>query len=400
MNMIRKIQLLRSIGMFDSVSTGAGIDFGRLVLVYAENGRGKTTLAAVLRSIATNDPSVVMERHRLGSSDPPHVVLNCGVNAHAAVFENGKWKNLQPNVDIAVYDDIFVDENVYSGLTVDVKHRKQLHELVLGAKGVDLSKQLQSIISQIEIHNVTLNKISAQIKDLELHGVSVDVFCDLPEQQDIDTQIQKSERLFAAAKDQENVHNTPLFDSLDMPIFKIDYIEKVLACSLADLDAAAEAQVRAHINTLNGNGEQWISGGMLFVQKRNYKGLCPFCAQDLRGSSILDHYRAYFSENYSKIKNLITNCLETVSSEHGGTVRTAFERSIRVSSERHLFWSRFCEIPEISIDTAKIMQDWDSARKHVIQALQMKQAAHWNRKRSPMQHTPRSPYTILTGDQS
>ena len=45
--MINRLQLLRNIGQFDSVNTGANIPLARLTVVYAENGRGKTTLAAV-----------------------------------------------------------------------------------------------------------------------------------------------------------------------------------------------------------------------------------------------------------------------------------------------------------------------------------------------------------------
>jgi hypothetical protein len=51
--MIKKLQLLRNIGQFDSVSSGGNVPLSRLSLVSAENGRGKTTLAAILRSLAT-----------------------------------------------------------------------------------------------------------------------------------------------------------------------------------------------------------------------------------------------------------------------------------------------------------------------------------------------------------
>ena len=57
--MIRHIRLLRNIGQFDSVDAAATIALTQLVLIYAENGRGKTTLAAVLRSLATDDPEPV-----------------------------------------------------------------------------------------------------------------------------------------------------------------------------------------------------------------------------------------------------------------------------------------------------------------------------------------------------
>ncbi len=69
--MIRKLQLLRNIGPFDSVDAGANIDLTKLTLLYAENGRGKTTIAAILRSLATHDPLPIRERRRLGAGVPP-----------------------------------------------------------------------------------------------------------------------------------------------------------------------------------------------------------------------------------------------------------------------------------------------------------------------------------------
>ena len=53
--MINRLQLLRNVGSFDSVNSGANIPLNRLTLVYAENGRGKTTFAAILRSLATGN---------------------------------------------------------------------------------------------------------------------------------------------------------------------------------------------------------------------------------------------------------------------------------------------------------------------------------------------------------
>jgi hypothetical protein len=50
---IERFQLLRNVGQFDSVSTGALLPVSAFNLIYAENGRGKTTLAAILRSLGT-----------------------------------------------------------------------------------------------------------------------------------------------------------------------------------------------------------------------------------------------------------------------------------------------------------------------------------------------------------
>jgi wobble nucleotide-excising tRNase len=62
---IDHIQLLRNVGQFDSVTGGNQFSFSKITLLYAGNGRGKTTLAAILRSLATGDGKLITERRRL-----------------------------------------------------------------------------------------------------------------------------------------------------------------------------------------------------------------------------------------------------------------------------------------------------------------------------------------------
>jgi wobble nucleotide-excising tRNase len=148
---INNIQLLRNIGLFDSVSPGANISLARLTLVYAENGRGKTTLAAIFRSLATGDPMPIGERRRLAAQHTPHVVLACNGGAPPIMFQNNTWNRTL--TDLVVFDDVFVDQNIHSGLAVAPGHRQNLHELILGSQAVALNRQLRQVIAQIEQHN-------------------------------------------------------------------------------------------------------------------------------------------------------------------------------------------------------------------------------------------------------
>src|SRR5579864_4515219 len=66
---------------FDSVATADQLPLSKLALLYAENGRAKTTLAAILRSLATGDPVPVLERQRLANSNStPHCHVRAGVD--------------------------------------------------------------------------------------------------------------------------------------------------------------------------------------------------------------------------------------------------------------------------------------------------------------------------------
>ena len=145
--MIQTIQLLRNIGTFDSVAEGGRLPLNKVALIYAENGRGKTTLAAILRSFGSGDARSLLERRRLGAEHAPHVVLS-GMDGQTAVFQNGAWANRFAN--ILVFDDYFVAENVCSGMVVETVHRQNLHELIIGAQGVALSNTLHGHIERIE----------------------------------------------------------------------------------------------------------------------------------------------------------------------------------------------------------------------------------------------------------
>jgi len=373
--MIRRLQLLRNIGQFDSVDSAATISLARLVLIYAENGRGKTTLAAVLRSLATGDPIPITERRRLAAQHPPHVVLDCDGGPSDAVFRDGAWNRTLS--DLVVFDDLFVDQNVYSGLAVEAGHRQNLHELVLGAQGVALSRRLQELVSRIEAHNRALRDKARAIPNAELGGLSVDDFCTLEARPEIEREIQETERALAAAREQEPVRNTPLFEALTLPAFDFDAIDRILAEDLPALDAAAAARVQEHVATLGAGGEQWIGEGMRRMSQPepgSSAAVCPFCAQDLDASPVIAHYRAYFSEAYTELKRRIDEILADIERTHGGEVSAGFERAVRIAGEQHQFWSRFGEMPEVEVDTATIVRDWSAAREAVATALRRKQA--------------------------
>lgn len=374
--MINRIQLLRNLGQFDSVDNAANIPLARLTVVYSENGRGKTTLAAVLRSLATGDPIPIAERKRLAVQHPPHVVLECSGGPPPAVFQNNAWNRTLP--DVVVFDDVFIDENVHSGLSVKAHHRQNLHEWILGAQAVALSRRLEALVAQIETHNTALRAKAAVIPAADRGPFSIDDFCGLPARPDIEQAIQDAERNLAAAREQEVIRTTPPFDLLSLPAFDLSGIERTLQQDLPALDTATLAQVQAHLAGLGQGGEAWVADGMRRIQPADVgprQGTCPFCAQDLQGSPVIQHYRTYFSEAYAALKRTVADALVAVNRMHGGDASAGFERAVRVAVERRQFWSRFCEVAEFTLDTAAIVRDWRDARDGVVAQIAAKQAA-------------------------
>src|SRR6058998_3851488 len=86
--MITGLRRVTNIGTARPGIDGARMPLAPLTLVHAETGRGKTTLAAILRSLATGDPIPIAERRRLAAVHPPHAVLDCDGGPPAAMFQD------------------------------------------------------------------------------------------------------------------------------------------------------------------------------------------------------------------------------------------------------------------------------------------------------------------------
>lgn len=377
--MIEHIQLIRNLGQFDNVSPGQQTSFSGMTLVYAENGRGKTTLANLLRSLSTNNPTLIEERKRLRSgiaphaNADPHIVVQAN-GQQSFIFQNGAWQTHLP--EIAIFDDHFVDENVYSGVAVETGHKQKLHELLLGAQGIALNEALKGHISKIEEHNRTLKTKEAAIPAKARGAMNVEDFCALQQNPNIDDENQQAERNLAAAKDADPINKQGEFKPLSLPAFDTAAIEAILQRDLPGLQVEATTRVNQHLEKLGKGAESWIGEGMQKItNSSDDEQRCPFCDQELKDSDIIAHYETYFSEAYTSLKQAITDIGKLIADAHKGEIQSAFERAVSEAIQNGEFWRKFIDIPAIQVDTAEIARAWKAAREPILEILRAKLAS-------------------------
>lgn len=370
--MINRIQLLRNIGQFDSVTSAANIDLGKLTLIYAENGRGKTTLSAILRSLATGEALPILERQRLGSAHAPEVIMACA-GGLAPRFQNGTWTQTYPNA--AIFDDSFIDSNVHSGLDVDATHRQGLHDLILGEQGVLLARGVSDLAQAIRDSNATLKVKTAALQGTERQGLSLDKFCAVPVVDDAENAIVATEQRLASLEEADAVGKTDDFSALTLPNVDLEGVRTVLSKTVADLDAQALVAVQGHLARLGKGGEKWISSGMDFAEKVGTPDAaqCPFCLQALTESEIFASYRAHFSEGYKELVAAIEKTKVNIETTLRGDALAGFGRRLSATETTRNYWTRFCTIAPLGLDQTHIASAWQDVRDALTSALASKQ---------------------------
>ncbi|HBG28823.1 MAG: hypothetical protein A2Y10_03575 [Planctomycetes bacterium GWF2_41_51] len=375
--MLKKINLIRNIGCFDSYSNSHLDEFKQLVLIYAENGRGKTTISSIFSSLAYNDAIVINGRKRLGSANDPHIVLTIDGESDNTIFQSGNW-NIH-NSHIFVYDDEFINQNVFSGLEINASHRQKLHEVILGRAGVSLARKVQILSQLIADSNNNIREISNQIPVHSRFGIELDVFCSLKEIDNIEQLITDKQVLYDAMLNAD-ISKKNLFSQITFPSIDMSVLDGILLAELSDLDSSSVKFINEHFTLIGENAEKWVSDGMRRIIKNpnNQEEKCPFCTQNINRVDLLSKYKAYFGESYNKLIRQISGQINYFSSNFSGDILSSKQVEINNLKNLYEFWKNFIKLPAIEINWGSLSIAWQEAREGVLALLQTKRLSPLN----------------------
>jgi wobble nucleotide-excising tRNase len=199
--MIKKIVSIKNVGRFVRYGASGDVEFKRYNLIFAENGRGKTTLCAILRSLQSGEPAHIVGRTTLGGTAVPSVIVL--TDSGSAVFDSGAWSNTVP--EIAIFDSMFVSENVHSGDVVDIEHKRSLYSIIVGEEGVKLAQQIDKLDEDIREKNSVIRELTAAVRAYAQGKVTAEVFIGIERDADIDQKIAEKEKELEAAKQYEQI---------------------------------------------------------------------------------------------------------------------------------------------------------------------------------------------------
>ncbi|HUP79766.1 MAG TPA: AAA family ATPase, partial [Pirellula sp.] len=159
--MLKKILGIANIGRFGCYSPTGDLEFCKLTLIFGENGRGKSTITSIIRSLQSGDGNHISERETLpiGIASP---AVKVRLQTGSCEFKRGSWSSSLP--DIEIFDAQFINDNVFSGLSVDHEHKRNLYRIIVGEQGVLLSQKVDVLDGKIRAINTELSEKKGEIK--------------------------------------------------------------------------------------------------------------------------------------------------------------------------------------------------------------------------------------------
>ena len=357
--MIKKILKLQNIGLLqDACATGA-VDLAKVTAIYADNGRGKTMFAAVMRACQLGDVGRLNARRTIDSANWPELDLLLPTGIHVE-FKDNAWTGILPN--IVVFDSEFVEQNVYSGLEVRPDQRQSLLEFALGDQTVLLKQRVERLSQDIKEQTGKRGQAERTLSGYAAPYTVAD-FISLQPIADAEQQIDALQKRIEAAKNAQQLNARQSPTDLKPLKFDIQAVFDVLARQLLDVEETAETVVKAHLAKHGKAGlEDWVSRGQEYLISEE----CPFCGQGIAGLDLIKAYRSHFNEAYGDLKREVAELEDRVTAALANAKLDAAVSAAETNAARVEAWKDQLELDVPSLEGASLQSTLQQMRTSLL----------------------------------
>lgn len=340
--MLKQVVAVKSVGLFHDA--GPSPLLSRVALFFGENGRGKSTLACILRSCAEGKAATLSARATLDGTSAQSIQLMFVDSAGAdepVQMSSAAWSMPMPNLQ--VFDADFVSSNVYAGADISTDQRASLLQFALGEQAVSLRKKVDEAASRLVD---ATGKITTQTAVLKAHAgtMSVESFTQLPEAPAADADIALLEKRIAAAVARDRLLTKKVPEQVAIPKFDAPALFQILAKSLPEIESNAEQAVRDHLaKCSHPNFEHWLAQGDTYVTGDD----CPYCGASIKGNDLIKAYRTHFNEAYDDLKTEAAKLEQQLDQQLGDAVVSSLERAFEIAQAHLEGWKGFVDHPPI-----------------------------------------------------
>ena len=349
--MIKKILKIQNVGRFKTFPP-AGTNTGhwnqelpRAVLIYGENGTGKTTLAQVFKSLQSGNADVNKKKSFSATANCEVVFLVDGCTGQVRFDGNG-WNQACENIEI--FDAHFISENVYTGHEIGSEQEKNLFELVVGKLGVRLKSVIAGIKETIKQNNKDIAEAKRSITAKVGSALTPEKFVRLVPADDLETQVRQNDVDLAKAKNLATIRQTATLNPILPlePAHSPDRVRRVFDFTIERISEEYERLLADHKAHFTGSAdpEAWLAYGWQNAQGEGAQ--CPFCQQPVgEHLAIIKAYSLYFNDKYARLISELDRMQQSFAAEKAQALVAAVLQVDRTNTALMQFWRPYVAAP-------------------------------------------------------
>lgn len=311
--MLKRIKLIQGIGTFTQTRP-SGIELSNVTIIYGENRYGKSTLCEIMRSLAEDQPNLIMDRQSIpsDSNKPPKVDIqfNTSNGNILTTFEEEQWTSKLPDCSkMYVFDQSFIHRNVITGQKLERPNSENMTSFILGESNTVLFEELAEMNISLREERKKLVQIEEQFLPHAVGNVHTYSSSALP----IETNIQLREKVanLEATKQQtlltiKNIDQIKNRKALVTVGDQVDFdtvckkINSTLASNLQNVHQESLTTLQSHMDSHVNNTaifKGWAGQGLTQIIDD-----CPFCGQELKDDarSLITAYQQTFNDEFDK----------------------------------------------------------------------------------------------------
>lgn len=339
--------VIRNVGVLRAFDTPGSPKLSQLTLFYAGNGRGKSTLTAVLRAARDGCSNTVLARQSLGNGGAaPDITLIS--DAGNIRFDSGKWKT--KSAPIEVFDTTFIADNIYAGELTELAHDRGLFSVIIGKDGVRLATHLERFNEINRKTAAELKAAEAALAEDKPTDIGLDEFFALAPNPDYDKRLEDAERAVKAVQQADKIAALKQLEELPVPALPAG-MATVLASTVADIDTSARDRLLEHFARfhLDKKAEEWIGYGLDHIHDDS----CPFCGrEDVDEAGMVTLYGQIFGDTYKGHLSTVRELGGEVEAFLGEDTRTGLTAKIEANAEAARKWGEYARLDKALPDMA------------------------------------------------
>lgn len=290
-------------------------NFDLLNLIYGNNGAGKSTICKIFNHLNKRDFSLIDRFKSIECKAGESVDLNFLFSDKGTVTSYSRKNIGDLPWSFRVFDQDFIDNNVYTGSKIASSNLKNYHDFCLGDASVEKQNEINELKKQNERNATPSNILKAAIESKFHFNLDIKKIIKIKANKSADEEIEKLNKrivdlsevsaLESRARPQ-NIEYSPV--SIDLNFFNV---------SLESLSKTAKDKVDEHIQIhMRERDVGWLEDGLSLVTD---SGGCPFCAQSLNTSPVFSMFKEFLGHEYenavSNFEGYSSNCYLKLSAE-------------------------------------------------------------------------------------